>query len=146
MATSSNYYAVSFRICVDENKGGRISGRVLSRRLTHPIAFGDITSLILQLDDVLDKQKFPLAFERSRSFTSASQPTETHAASSLDGGMTQEQVDEHSGAKNTLLLTITTRRSSTWQGRVDWLDGSPADSFTSVLDLLKKIVSHSSKQ
>ena len=56
------------RVCVDQSDGSRISGRVYSQRLTHPMAFSDIGSLVLRLDEVLEKQNFPQAFQRSRTF------------------------------------------------------------------------------
>ncbi|HJA64154.1 MAG TPA: hypothetical protein H9719_08495 [Candidatus Intestinimonas stercoravium] len=36
----------------------------------------------------------------------------------------------------TFSLNILSRRNATWQGRLDWLDGGPAQVFSSDLELL----------
>ena len=58
------------RICVDRLEGSRAEGRVVSRRLTAPMAFSDLGGLLLQLEALLERQNFPQAFQRMRSFTS----------------------------------------------------------------------------
>ena len=59
----------TIRICVDRLEGNRAGGRVLSQRLTAPMAFSDLGSLLLQLESLLERQNFPQAFQRMRSFT-----------------------------------------------------------------------------
>ena len=63
-----NSPSAALRVCVDQSDNGRISGKVYSQRLTRPMAFSDMGSLILRLDEVLEKQNFPQAFQHSRSF------------------------------------------------------------------------------
>lgn len=136
MPANLNHISAAFRVCVDGAEDGRISGRVFSQRLTAPLLFSDIGNLLLQMEAVLDKQNFPQAFQRTRSFSPA-KGAAVPAAPSLTDGMSAETVAAAAGALCTFTLYVITRRSTTWQGRVDWLDGTPPETFSSVLDLIK---------
>ena len=57
------------RVCVDDIAGNRVSGRVYSQRLTSPMAFLDLGGLLLQLEELLETQNFPQAFQRIRTFS-----------------------------------------------------------------------------
>lgn len=138
MQTKMNHYDAAIRVCVDQAEGGHIIGRAVSRRLTAPIFFSDIGSLLLQLEEVFNQQNFPQAFERTRSFTQG-QGTSVPIAEDLDSGMTQEEVTSAQGSRATFALYVITRRNTTWQGFVDWLDDSPRQEYASVLELLKVI-------
>ena len=105
------------RVCVDQSDGSRISGRVYSQRLTHPMAFSDIGSLVLRLDEVLEKQNFPQAFQRSRTFR-------------------EREI------LSTFTLYVISRRNASWQGWVDWMDGSPRQQFASALELIRMAEEH----
>ena len=136
MPANLTHSNAALRVCIDRAEHGHISGRVFSRRLTQPISFSDIGSLLLQMEAVLDKQNFPQAFQRTRTFT-AGKNTTVPAAATLDEGMPAEAVAEARGQVSTFMIYVITRRSTTWQGRVDWLDGSPMEEFSSVLELIK---------
>ena len=128
------------RVCVDQSDGSRISGRVYSQRLTHPMAFSDIGSLVLRLDEVLEKQNFPQAFQRSRTF----REREIHvpAAGDPEVGIPLCEVEGASGALATFTLCILSRRNASWQGWVDWMDGSPRQQFASALELIRMAEEH----
>ena len=146
MPARMNHYDAAIRVCVDQLQEGRISGRVVSRRLTAPFRFGDIGSLLLQLEEVLDAQNFPQAFERTRTFRPGpSSGDHVPAAEDLDHGMTQEEVESAWGAEATFALFVVTRRNTTWQGFVDWLDGSPRQEYASVLELIKLVDDHTAR-
>lgn len=130
--------SVALRVCVDQAEGGRISGRVFSQRLTGPLSFADVGSLLLQLEEVLDRQNFPQAFQRTRTFAKDRAST-APAAPDLGGGMPAEAVEAARGGTATFALYVITRRNTTWQGKVDWLDGQPPEDFSSVLELIKLI-------
>lgn len=124
------------RVCIDDILDGRLRGRVYGQRLTQPILFTDMGNLLLQVEAVLDAQNFPQAFQRIRTFTSREI---SYPASVLpEGGMSSEEVAAVSGEKATFHLSILTRRNTTWQGVLDWLDGS-TESFSSDLELLKLV-------
>lgn len=123
------------RICVDRLEGSRAEGRVVSRRLTAPMAFSDLGGLLLQLEALLERQNFPQAFQRMRSFTS--ETPEYPAGLLPQGAMPEEAVEEARGEKATFVLRILTRQNATWQGVLEWLEGERRDRFSSDLEFLK---------
>lgn len=137
MPLNLNHMSAALRVCVDKAEEGRISGRVYSQRLTKPVSFTDVGSLLLQVEEVLNKQNFPQAFQRTRTFVRRKDDTGVPAAASLEDAMSVEEVAAARGEVTTFLIYVITRRSTTWQGRVDWLDGSPSEEFSSVLELIK---------
>ena len=139
MPARINHYEAVLRICVDELGEGGIRGRVVSRRLTEPMRFSDVGHLLLQLEEVFDRQNFPQAFERRRTFGARQEESSLPLAQTLEQGMDPEEVARAAGQVTTFDLYVITRRNTTWQGFVDWLDGSPRSHYKSVLELLKLI-------
>lgn len=134
-STKIDHQNGALRICIDQLDGNRAGGRVLSRRLTVPMAFPDLGSLLLQLEALLEKQNFPQAFQRMRSFTSE---VPEHPVGLLpDGAMPAEEVERARGEKATFVLRILTRQNATWQGILEWMEGGRQDSFSSDLEFLK---------
>lgn len=126
----------TLHVCVDAAESGRVSGRVFGQLLSAPLTFADLGDLVLQVDGILDAQNFPQAFQRARSF--APHPVcDTLAASGPDTGLTPEAVGAASGAVATFELCVVSRRSSSWQGFVDWLDDSPRRRFQSALEFIR---------
>ncbi|WP_294550780.1 hypothetical protein [uncultured Pseudoflavonifractor sp.] len=125
------------RVCVDQSDGGRISGKVYSQRLTRPMVFSDIGNLILRLDEVLEKQNFPQAFQRSRTFLE--RESRVPAAGDPEEGIPLSEVEGASGALATFTLCVISRRNASWQGWVDWMDGSPRQQFASALELIRMV-------
>lgn len=134
MSTRLSHRNAVLRVCVDRVENACASGAVYSQRLTAPMAFSNMGGLILQLERLLEEQNFPQAFQRLRSFT---EPEPVRPVPLLpEGAMDAEAVSAARGRKASFDLSILSRRNATWQGRVDWLDGSPAQSFASDLELL----------
>ena len=126
------------RVCVDHVVSRTVSGRVYSRRLTKPVPFVDLSSLALRMEEVFDQQSFPQAFQRSRIFLREDNG-ETFAADDLTSGMSEELVNAQQGEVATFEVQVLSRRNSSWQGTVDWLDGSERQRFESFLELLNLI-------
>ena len=138
MPANMNHYDAAVRICVDQVTDGRICGRAVSRRLLRPLSFSDIGGLLLQLEEVLDAQNFPQAFERTRTFCpERGEGSAALAAKDLNSGMSREEVEAARGERATVQLYVITRRNTTWQGFLDWLDGTPRQEYASVLELIK---------
>lgn len=135
-----NQTTAALRVCVDQAGGGQLSGRVVGQRLTGPFFFRDVGSLLLQTEAVMDAQNFPQAFQQTRSF--APRSVGVPAASCLEQGMSAQQVNQSYGTVSTFVLYVHTRQHTTWQGAVDWLDGSAPQSYESVLELIKLIDRH----
>lgn len=126
----------ALRVCVNKSEGGRLTGLVYSQRLTAPLAFDDVGFLLLRLDEVMDRQNFPQAYQQARTF--GARQSAVPAADEPEHGLSAEAVAAARGGVGTFLLYITARRNSTWQGTVDWLDGTRQE-FTSALELLALI-------
>ncbi|MGE4352474.1 MAG: hypothetical protein AB7D36_00115 [Oscillospiraceae bacterium] len=129
------------RICVDSSDGGHISGTVFSQRLIKPMAFCDLGSLILSVDDVLEAQKFPQAFQRSRSFTKEQRECPI-AADSPEDGIAAERVEAAHGKLLTFDILVISRRSSSWQGFIDWVDENRREEFFSALEIIRLVDAH----
>lgn len=141
MAIKMDHKSAALRVCVDGVADGRIQGRVYSRRLTKPMEFSDIGRLLLQMEAVLDEQNFPQAFQRIRTFRPP-QPEAVPAAASREEGMSAEEVAAARGTVGTFIIYVITRRNTTWQGFVEWLDVGERQDFNSVLELLKLADQH----
>lgn len=125
----------TLRVCINSSEDNHFSGLVYSQRLTQPLPFSDLGNLILRLDEVLDRQNFPQAFQRPRTF--ASTVSTVPAAASPEAGMSADEVARASGLKGTFIICVTSRRNSSWQGWIDWMDGTPHESFSSALEFLR---------
>lgn len=130
-----NYQAAALRVCLDDRN---FSGRIVGQRVSKPIYFSDINDFMVQVDALLDVQKFPRAFQKIRSFTEKEQP-EVPAVLSQDQ-LWESGADELQWGKYaTFTLLIRTRQSASWQGQVDWLDGQPPQPFESTLEFVKQL-------
>lgn len=138
MGNGFNHQNSILYLCVDRVTCGHIAGRVVSQRLTRPMAFSDLGSLLLQLDRLMNRQGFPQAFQNIRSFVDdGSSGPELPAADTPEQGMPADQVHAARGALDTLVLHIVTRRNSTWQGLAYHAGREEAVSrFSSALELL----------
>ena len=130
-----NHENSTLRVCIDCVKGRTISGRVLSRRLTQPYVYPDLNSFVLQMEAVFDAQNFPQAYQRIRTFL-RNENEETIAAADPSCGMSEEEVNAGRGEIATVELRVQSRKNSTWQGTVNWLDSSIIQEFSSYLELM----------
>lgn len=130
-----NYGEAALRVCIDAAESGQFAGRLYGQRLREPVAFADASDFLVQIDALLDAQNFPQSFFQLRSFTDRAEPAIPAARSRADL-VRQDDVEQVQGAIATVSLQIFTRQRATWQGELDWLDGSPRESFQSSLVLL----------
>lgn len=131
-----NFREAGLRVCIDGTEHGGFQGRVLGRRLSEPLHFSDISEMVLKLDALMDVQKFPQAFQRIRSFTEKEQPAVPAVRSKAELS-SAEEVEAARGEVATFLLQVFSRQNASWQGRIDWLDGTPAQEFHSTLECMK---------
>ena len=136
--TELNLNNSSLRICIDRVAHRAVGGRVFAQRLAKPIEFDTLSNLSLVLEKLFDEQELPQAFQRARTFIQE-EPGESFGASAAQEGMSEEMVSAQRGAIMTLELLVISRRSSTWQGEADWLDGSERQKFSGYLELLHLI-------
>ena len=127
------------RICVDGVSDHAASGRVFSCRLVEVMEFSDLSSLFLRLEQLFDRQNFPQAFQRTRMIVRDTLLQEAAAAADASAGMSDKLVNAQRGVIATFDLRVISRRNTTWQGSVDWLDGSERQEFFTSLELLRLV-------
>ena len=137
--TKFDHHNAVLRLCLDRQEEGHPAGRVFSQRLSAPLVFSDIGGLILQLDEILDVQNFPQAFQRTRTFLSNKGTAPSLAVEAPGLGLSAQEVAAASGTLFTCDIYVITRRSSSWQGFVDWLDGTERQPYSSALELIRLI-------
>ena len=136
-----NHFNAYMKVAVDECDKGRISGKVYSQRFKEPIQFMDVTTLLLKIEAVLDEQDFPRAFQRKRSFNKNEPRPLRIGLENEDASeyLDAQTVTDARGKHTTFAINVITRQNTSWQGYLDWLDGSPRLAYNSVLELLKMI-------
>lgn len=110
-----------FRVCVDQGSGGW----VYSRRMKEPFYFVDLGDLMMKLEQILESQDYPKAAQIIRTF----QVDERHPEHTgmPEGGMSWAAVQAAGGVRATFDLLILSRHSATWQGYIQWSDGTRTD-------------------
>ena len=136
LETKNIYTHSTLRVCVDMANQGEFSGLLYGVCLSSPKPFSDFGNLLLLVDGILDQQDFPRAFQRKRVFCKRGKTPEIQVQGS---GMDRETVLNARGKLYTFEIRIFSRQNATWQGEVNWLDGSPALTFFSALDLIRMV-------
>lgn len=142
MNSKSKSMVAPLRVCVDRMDSEQLTGRVYSQYLTDPVVFRDITDFLMQMEDVFDKLDFPRAFQRKRTFSTTEPEFPAPPAKKQEPAliyMEAAYVDRMKGEAMTFLVWVATRQNSSWQGWIDWLDGSPKVDFDSALELIRLI-------
>ncbi len=142
MSLKLNYYSSAFRICVDEVRDHYISGRIVSQRLMEPVPFSDINQLISQLDDAMDSQQYPKAFQQIRSFNAGNIQDSSNnlpLAMCNEEMISCEDISALCGKTATFQLHITLRQNASWQGFINWMDMSGQQDFNSTLEFLNAL-------
>ncbi len=124
---------------MDSAENGQIAGRIYSRWLSEPMQFSDLGNLVLRMDEIMDVRNYPQAYQRSRTFLAHKNVAGELMAESEERGIPAGEVEAAGGKLGTFSVAVYSRRSSCWQGSVDWLDGTPREEFESILIFLRKV-------
>lgn len=143
MSIPLNYENASLRVCVDDAANGMFRGRIVGKRLNAAISFSDINDFILQVDALLDMQRFPQAFQRIRSFTEKALPNVPAVLTSAE--LNTPSIENEHGKAATCILLISSRQNASWQGTVEWMDSQVKQTFSSTLELLRLLDAHLNK-
>ena len=133
-----NHMNSYLRFCVNHAHDQEVRGKVFSQRFTHPVEFSDLGNLVLFLEEVFDLQNYPQAFQSTRTIVE-SKTDLSRVAKEPSDGMTPPVVRAARGSVATFDVLVTSRRSSSWQGSVDWLDGGERQEFSSFLELMRLV-------
>ena len=88
--------------------------------------FNSLSRLLIDINDYLDKEKFPQSFTELRKFRVPAKVTESAAGA----------FGIKKGGKATFAIRLLFRQNASWQGSVSWLEGQREEAFRSVLELL----------
>ena len=97
------------------------------------IAFGNLTRLLLLIEDMLDEMDCPQASVRSRRF--AGIPKQQERASICRELLPKPERNVIA----TFTMKVLFRQGASWQGKLSWTEGNQEVSFRSALELVKLI-------
>ena len=95
------------------------------------IAFGNMTRLLLLMEDMMDEQNCPQAAVQSRRFGKEQKAAERET---LTQGGAKPGTEP---AMATFQIKVTFRQNATWQGLLTWEEGGKQQNFRSALELIK---------
>ena len=133
-----NHMNSYLRFCINHACDHEVAGKVFSQRFLHPVEFTDLGNLVLFLEKVFDFQNYPQAFQSTRTIVENKSDL-TQVAKDPGDGLTPSVVRAARGNAATFDVLVVSRRSSSWQGTVDWLDSGERQEFSSYLELLHLI-------
>lgn len=89
-------------------------------------SFESLSHLLLQVNDSLDREKYPQSYMELRRFHNPL----------TDETLSDAAVTHQAGAVATFAIRILFRQNASWQGSVVWVDGKQEECFRSVLELI----------
>lgn len=117
----------NIRVCVDSYEESRMSGRFFHPGLgAGGCRFQSLASLLVHVEDLLDKTEYPQSFTARRTFQPLSPAVLCKAGDDLC----------QMGKKATFLVRILFRQHTSWQGSITWVEGRGKQNFRSVLELI----------
>ena len=113
-------------VYVDSVSDGIPSGRfhIASKQEAKP--FHGFCQLLIAVNQQLDRENFPQAFEELRKFHIPTAPDKNSLT----------RTNQKNGALATLSIRILFRQNASWQGSILWQEGNQEIFFRSVLELL----------
>lgn len=135
---SNEFYALnSVRLCIDDTING-IKGRAYTPLCDRPLTFNDFGRLIIDLDQIFDKNGYPQAFTDTRSFDSRPEYYNRYKGQP-SAKLAAGEILSETGAIATFDMVINSRRSSSWQGILFDELRNRVGNFTGEVELLATI-------
>ena len=122
-------------ICIDNNDAEEMSGRLYHCYSNKPAKFNNIVEMIQAAEKLFDAIAFPQASTKTRSFKKSEDVYEKKPEKIID----QTELLQHKGEKATFIISVRFRQRSTWQGEFFSLETMEKESFSSMVDFIKKI-------
>ena len=107
------------------------SGFFYNRYYGQEMAFGNLTRLLLLIEDMMDEMECPQASVQSRRFTK--EPKQLERVSMAQ----QRPPQPEENAIATFTVKVLFRQGASWQGKLGWKEGKKEKSFRSALELVK---------
>ena len=108
-----------------------LQGTFYNRYYGEEIAFGNLTRLLLLMEDMMDQMDCPQASVRSRRFCKRPKAPER---ASIEQELLPKPNQE---AIATFKVKVLFRQGASWQGKLSWTEGEKEESFRSALELVK---------
>ena len=122
-------------ICIDNNDGEEVSGRLYHCYSVEPVIFENIVEMIQAAERLFDEISFPQASTKTRSF----QKTNDIYVKKTEKLMEQSAMLNYQGEKATFIVSVRFRQRSTWQGEFFSIKTMEKETFGSMVDFIKKI-------
>lgn len=122
-------------ICIDEYEDYKMTGVAYNNTIDHPIYFNDIYEVVLQFDDIFNKNGNPLSYNVLRSFqgkkTMGQYQNKPHMFCDYESFLSKN------GKIMTCDIVVSSRRRSNWQGYV--FAGNQQYAYENIFDLIQII-------
>ena len=115
------------RICSYDDKN--LKGTFYNHYYGEEIAFGNLTRLLLLMEDMMNSMNCPQSSVRSRRFGKEAKIPEKNSM------VQQQKLDKPVIA--TFTVRVLFRQEASWQGKLCWLEGKQEKTFRSALELIK---------
>lgn len=133
-----NFEPNLIRVCIDKQSSILTKGRAYSPTTTNEIVFHDWAKLLIEIDNLLDRNGYPQAFQNKRSFKEEKTSFSYHYKPKIE-------VDEswflsQVGECMTYNILIRTRQFTGWQGDLFDENGWHLGHFSNDLQLLRLVL------
>lgn len=136
MVTQKKSYEHSaIRVCIDAIEEDGVRGRLHSPYVKEAIAFEDINTFLIAVDQICEDRGFPEAMFRHRSFGLLKKKKECRQKAT-EVVRSIEEIEKEMGQMATLRLYITSRMNASLQGHMVFLGNGTVQKFSSELQLL----------
>ena len=125
-------------ICVDDNVGGEVSGRLYHCYSEKPIMFSNIIELIREAEKLFDTIAFPQASTKTRSLVEKDDKPAVQVQRP-DKVFMPNEVVQYSGLLGSFVTNVRFRQNSTWQGEICWVEAGKTLQFSNTLDFIRVI-------
>jgi len=112
-------------VCVDSYEHHVLSGRFYNPFCPEGKQFQSLIEYMLETEKILDEMQFPQPFSSRRSFFDSDVIRLGTAGKNLP----------EVGKLGTFVVRILFRQNASWQGSVQWIEGSREESFRSAMEL-----------
>ena len=124
-------------LCIDgiDDRGCR--GCFFHAYQEEAVPFESLGEMLFRIEEFLDRLNFPRKGNSERSFTDNHEARQPEQASGKV--VTDSELLERRGEKDTFILRIQHRQNCTWQGRMTWVNRDRTVNFLSVWELVNLI-------
>lgn len=130
------------RVCIDEESETITSGRAYSPTTMNEIKFYDWAKLLIEIDNLLDRNGYPQAFQNKRSFKDEKTSYGYNYRPKLE--VDESWFFSQIGKCKTYNIIIQARQFTGWQGDLFDGEGTFLGHFTNDLQLLRKVLKDAS--